>query len=252
MSLSVFSKENFKKHLLDLGLVRGDNIILHSRLVSFGLVPGGPESFYEALLEVVGESSLIVVPTYTFQLTGDDIYDPQTTSSDNMGVVSKYLRQLPNAFRSACPIHNHACVGQKAIEISLLEGDFSFGPKSDFDWMSNYDFKLVLLGCGFDIAGTQVFHTMTYFNVPYRRWIKIPRKRRNLDGTVSEISVNYFARDPGFQEDISKPLELLSERNQINIISAPSGFSYAMSLGNFRSTCFDLMDKCPNVFLKNS
>ena len=93
---------------------------------------------------------------------------------------------------------------------------------------------------------------MTFFDVPYRRWIKIPRKRRNLDGTVSEISVNYFARDPGFQEDISRPLDLLSERKQINIISAPSGFSYAMSLGNFRSTCFDLMDECPSVFLRNS
>ena len=252
MPLTVFSTENFKKHLLDLGLNKGDNVILHSRIISFGLVPGGAESFYEALIEVIGEAATVVVPTYTFQLSEIDVYDPQLTPSDNMGAVSEYIRQLPISVRSACPIHNHSSVGGMASELSLIEGNVSFGPGSDFDWMSRSDFKLVLLGCGFDIAGTQAFHCMTEFDVSYRNWIGLPRKRRNRDGEISEVLVKYFARDSGAHEDISIPRDLLTARNQIRTVSAPSGFSHAVTLKNFRSACYDLLGESPDAFLKTA
>jgi len=249
MPLTVFSAANFKKHLRDLGLDTGDNIILHSRLISFGLVPGGAESVFEALLDVVGETATIVVPTYTFYLSETDVYDPDTTPSENMGVLSEYIRQLSNSVRSACPIHNHSCVGGMASELSLIEGNVSFGPGSDFDWMSKHEFKLVLLGCGFDVAGTQAFHSMTGFDVPYRKWLSLPRKRLGFDGKISQVMVQYYARDAGKHEDISIPKKLLISRNQIKIVSAPSGFSYAMSLEHFRNACDDLLYERPDVFL---
>ena len=252
MSLTIFSTADFANHFSALGLRKGDDVILHSKLTSFALVPGGASSAYNGLREVVGNTATIVVPTYCFQLSEDDVYDPQATPSQNMGVISEYVRKLPNAVRSACPIHNHSAIGDKAAELSEIEGNVSFGPKSDFSWLSSHDFKLVLLGCGFIEAGTQVFHAMANIGVPYRGWHHLHRKRQNKNGYIEKVDVRYYARNSGEFENIKIPEQILSGKNQMTTVKAPAGFSHMMKLHDYRMVCDTLLKENPNSFLMDS
>ena len=252
MPLTRFSGDDFKNHFRALGLKKGDNVILHSKLASFGLVPSGPETAFSALRRVIGEKATIVVPTYCFHLTVDDIYDPKTTASINMGVISEYVRRLPFAYRSPCPIHNHSAVGDLAPELTLIKGDVSFGPKSDFEWLSNHDFKLVLLGCGLFEAGTQAFHAMACSGVPYRDWLNLSRKYLDRSGEVKATKVRYYSRMNQEIEDITIPKRILNDMNKIVTIKAPVGASNAMKLRDYRKVCDDLLKKNPSAFLKSS
>lgn len=250
MPLTIFSNADFVQHFRALGLQNGDDVILHSKLTSFGLVPGGASSPFDALQEVIGKKATIVVPTYCFQLSEKDIYDPMTTPSDNMGVISEYVRKLPNAVRSACPIHNHSAIGDKASQLLQIDGNVSFGPNSDFAWLATHDFKLVLLGCGFFEAGTQAFHAMASSGVPYREWRNSSRKRRNQNGSIEKIKVKYYARNNGELEDITLPKNVLLSSGKIISINAPVGSSHAMRLNDLRSVCDNLLQANPNSFLK--
>ena len=252
MPLTAFSNSDFVTHFRALGLKVGDDVILHSKLTSFGLVPGGPQAAFDALQEIIGKSATIVVPTYSFQLSQDDIYDPKTTPSDNMGVISEYVRKLPNAVRSNCPIHNHSAIGDKASQLLQIEGNVSFGPNSDFAWLETHDFKLVLLGCDFSEAGTQAFHAMASWGVPYRGWRTLCRKRRNKNGSTEKIKVYYYTRNNGELEDITVPQNALTSCGQIISIKTPAGVSHAMKLRDYRMVCDSLLQTNPSSFLKGS
>ena len=48
-----------------LGLKKGDVLIVHSSLSSFGLVDGGAEAVIDAIIETVRMEGAVVMPTYS-------------------------------------------------------------------------------------------------------------------------------------------------------------------------------------------
>ena len=47
----------------DLGLEKGDVVLVHSSYKSFGGVEGGPQTVIDALLSILGEEGTLIVPT---------------------------------------------------------------------------------------------------------------------------------------------------------------------------------------------
>ena len=53
----------------ELGLRRGATVIVHTSLSGIGWVPGGAQGVIAALLEVLGDTGTLVMPTHTGHLT---------------------------------------------------------------------------------------------------------------------------------------------------------------------------------------
>ena len=154
-----------------IGLKKGDNVIVHTSLKSFGFVCGGPQIVIEALLETVGETGTIMMPTQTWknldptagvhweepQKWWDLIrqnwpaYDKNITPTNTMGAVAEMFRKWPGAVRSDHPARSFAALGPNA-EYLVKDHDLSdiFGETSPLAKLYKLDGKVLLLGTGYD------------------------------------------------------------------------------------------------------
>jgi len=86
--------------LKELGLRRGDIVLLHSSLSSLGIVDGGADALIDAFLSVLGPEGTLAVPTF-----------------GALGVVTERLRERPDAVESCHPKARIAAIGKDAEEI---------------------------------------------------------------------------------------------------------------------------------------
>ena len=195
-----------REHLNVLKIGRGMDLAVHSRLISFGRIAGGVDAVYDCLRAAVGPDATLVFPTYTLGLASDDIYDPTETPAMGMGALSDYVRTLPDAVRTLCPMHGHIAIGPKAEDLSVCDPSRSLGPGSSFDWMHKEKFALLLLGCTAHEGATFIHHVEAMVGVPYRSWIDVPRRVRYPDGTVERMNCRYYgrARDTTSKNDLDR------------------------------------------------
>lgn len=63
------SKDDLIHKFSQLGIKRGDTLLVHASLSSLGYVVGGAEALYLALREVIGIEGTIVVPSQTVEIS---------------------------------------------------------------------------------------------------------------------------------------------------------------------------------------
>jgi len=116
-------KRDMVQGFKDLGLRDGDIVLVHSSLSSFGYVDGGADAVIDSLLEAVGESGTVMVPTLTGKSSdGKDnppVFNVRTTPCWT-GKIPETFRQRPEARRSLHPTHSVSAIGAGRGE--LLEG----------------------------------------------------------------------------------------------------------------------------------
>ena len=104
-----------------LGLHAGDVALVHSSLSSFGHVEGGAEAVIDALLETVGPTGTILMPTLTGSeaLSPDNppVFDPRR-SPCWVGRIPETFRQRPDAIRSLHATHSAAAIGREAVALT--------------------------------------------------------------------------------------------------------------------------------------
>jgi aminoglycoside 3-N-acetyltransferase len=238
---------SMKQHLAHLGIKRGDNIVVHSSLFAFGRVSFKVEQLIELFLSVIGEHGTLIVPTYTFQLTENDLYQPDSTPSEGVGVFSEKVRQYKGAYRSYCPIHNHAGIGKLSPELLKTSPNFSFGSHSDFEFMYDSNFKLILLGSDFTKSCTYLHHVEAVVNVPYRKWLKLPRKIVK-DGNEQALLCNYYARNEKIiKTDFNRLIPFLEK---LVVANAPYGKSYAIDLVDLHEKAVNFLQYDPYAFIR--
>ena len=113
----------------------------HSARRTFGHVDGGADAVVDALLEVVGSTGTLVVPTFTFahELEDDPIIDPAVDRSE-MGRITEAARLRSDAHRSLAYRHSFAAIGRRARVITEIDPALSV-----FDLRSSFG---VMLGPG--------------------------------------------------------------------------------------------------------
>jgi aminoglycoside 3-N-acetyltransferase len=229
-----FTEAMLETHLADLGITDGNNIVVHAKLLSFGLMVSKnvPEMVTNKLLNLIGSSGTLIYPSFILN-DAASVYDPLLTKTSGVGMLGEYLRNEPNTIRSLCPIHNH--VGYGELANILLESNFenSLGPNSDFDILLKNDFKLVLLGCNFNEGCTFAHHMEAVMNVDYRHWIQTKKlvNFQNNKRKVIEANVNYFARNTiNYEQDFHKLQKDLKEEDMLKVISLPYGESSIIRL----------------------
>ena len=105
-----------------MGLKAGDRAMVHSSLSSIGHVEGGAATVVQAILDVLGPTGTLMVPTFTH--SGCQYFDPQATPSLN-GAITEAARAFDGAVRSLHPTHALTAIGPDADD--LLKDDLDRG-----------------------------------------------------------------------------------------------------------------------------
>jgi aminoglycoside 3-N-acetyltransferase len=133
----------------ELGVQRGDIILVHSSFKSLGQVPGGIETVVQGLLRAIGEAGTLLMPALSWSLRPPEVFDPRLTPV-NVGAVPEYFRTRPGTLRSIHPTHSVCAVGSRAhalLDEHILDST-PCGPHSPFNRISECGGKIIMLGCG--------------------------------------------------------------------------------------------------------
>ena len=132
--MQVILKDEIIQKLKEVGLKIGDTVMVHTSLGKMGYVCGGAQAVIEALMEVVGDSGTIMMPTQSWknldpetgvhweadqkdwQLIRDNwpAYDKNLTPTNTMGAVAEMFRQVPGSVRSDHPARSVCAWGRYA------------------------------------------------------------------------------------------------------------------------------------------
>lgn len=154
------------------GLVQGQCVLVHSSLRRLGWVAGGPVAVITALLEVLGDSGTLMMPTHTADNTDPanwcappvppawwpilrehlPAYDPACTPTRDMGRIAETFRCWPGVVRSEHPIGSFAALGPAAECLTAGHTNLEemFGEQSPVARLYELDGSVLLLGVGHD------------------------------------------------------------------------------------------------------
>lgn len=158
--MSEISKETLVNDLRNLGVRRGDSVMVHSSLSRLGPVAGGSETVVDAFLETIGPDGTMVFPTFTEHLWAgklgmDDCktcrklsnYCPSNEPC-NTGIIPEMFRKRPGSLRGCHPSFSWSALGPKA---KLFTGEnykamTPCGQGNPFDRLVEEDGCIVCLG----------------------------------------------------------------------------------------------------------
>lgn len=184
--------------LRGLGLDRGDRVFVHSSLSSLGHVDGGADAVVDALLEAVGSTGLVAVPTFTRY---DEPYDPATSPSTT-GAVTEALRRRDEAVRSPHPTKSVSAIGPGAADLlATHEPPNSLGPGSPLHRLLRADGEILLVGV--DQTANSALHVAERLaDVPYRD--QTATTETLVGGEQTTVEVNRVHCSRGFE--VTRPL----------------------------------------------
>jgi len=155
----------------DWELPKGSNVVFHSSMKSLGgHVEGGPDTIINAMLDVWGPDSNIMVPTFTYSLEiWPDCcpYERKVSPSRN-GVITESFWHRSDALRNNHPTHSVAAIGPQKEELIVQENESSpLGIGCPFHRIMNWDGWIIMIGC--DHTSNSFIHTCEIMaNVPYK------------------------------------------------------------------------------------
>jgi aminoglycoside 3-N-acetyltransferase len=129
----------------ELGLARGDAVLVYSSSKSFGGVEEGPQTVVNALLEVLDAKGTLVMPTFTpsfceqYNKTGKGYFDRLNTSQ--MGILTEMVRKMPEPKRSVNSIYSVAVFRRLAESLSSRSDKNVFSRESIFGKLYDLDGK---------------------------------------------------------------------------------------------------------------
>jgi len=154
------------------GIVKGDTVFSHVDIRNLGI----PKEYFDgktavdvildAMLDVIGSEGTFLVPTYSYSLCSNEIYDPQKTPS-KVGAFGDKFRQLKGVKRSCDPIFSVAGIGPKVEELfSNLPND-CLGKDCIYGRLLRIDAKVCNIGLDLFFI-TPIHHFEQIIGVPYR------------------------------------------------------------------------------------
>lgn len=132
--------------LTNLGVRPGGVLLVHTSFRAVGPVAGGPLGLVAALVAALGPDGTLVMPTMT---DGEDVFDPRTTPTIDMGITAELFWRQPGVVRSTHPGASFAALGPHAAAI-CAEQPLSppHGPDSPVGRVHALGGQVLLLGVG--------------------------------------------------------------------------------------------------------
>ena len=135
-----------------LGVKRGDLLLIHASYKSMGEIIGGAKTFFDAVLDYLGEDGTLVMPSLSYDRVGADspCFNLYETPSC-VGYLSEYFRtNVGGAVRSLHATHSCVAKGKLQSEIILNheKDETPVGKNSPFTKVYKYNGKVLFIGCG--------------------------------------------------------------------------------------------------------
>jgi aminoglycoside N3'-acetyltransferase len=166
MNPSAFTPGELAAALLDLGVVPGGVLLVHTSFSRVGPVEGGPHGFVAALRMALGPAGTLVMPSMSDD--DDRPFDPAKTPCAGMGIVADTFWRLPGVRRSDSP-HAFAAIGPNSAAITAAHPpDLPHGLNSPVGRVYELDGQILLVGIGHD-ANTTIHLAESMAGVRYRR-----------------------------------------------------------------------------------
>ena len=151
--------EQLAADLCNIGVGTGDTLALAVNLRNLGPVRGGPEALIDVLLDAVGPSGTLMIPTYTktYPLSDLDpripehIFDVMSTRSYT-GIVAERMRNRRGAVRSRHPSNSIAAIGSKAVDLTRNH-DETAGAYTPFTTLADLGGRFLGIGMGNHLVG---------------------------------------------------------------------------------------------------
>ena len=98
--MTTVNKDAIIKSLQELGIQKGDMVIVHSSFKSMGYVEGGAETVISAFLDVIGAEGTLVFPTLV-QKDFENAYETwHMDKPSDVGYLTEYFRKREGSLRS--------------------------------------------------------------------------------------------------------------------------------------------------------
>ncbi len=162
--------ETVKRDLINLGIQKGDIVLVHSSMSKIGWVCGDELTIVQALLDVVGEEGTIVMPAHTSGNSNPDDwahppvpdnwreeirrtmpgYNSKNVPTRGMGKIAECFRNYDGTVRSNHPQVSFCANGKYKYEITEKHDlSYALGMNTPLGKLYELDAKVLLLGVGY-------------------------------------------------------------------------------------------------------
>ena len=186
------SRLDLAESLLQLGLHRGDTVLIHAAYSTLEPVEGGPLGVLDTLLDVIGPDGTLIVPTFTLDFCQTGLFDLSAPSP--LGIITEMARTDPRFTRTLHPIYSFAIAGRLRGASAAVCSFTAAGADSLFAWLAPLDAIQLLLGVPWS-ATTYFHHAEEVCGAPYR-FAKMFSGRR-VRGAEEHLPADAYCRFPG-------------------------------------------------------
>jgi len=248
------AQKDIEKALAEVGLKKGDTIMVHSDIGSFGKLATFDKNFLlqslvNSLKRIVGKNGTIIMPTFTYSFNKNKPYDIKSTKS-TVGTLTEYFRKQKDVSRTAHPTHSAAVWG-KHKKYLLDIGKGTFNKSSIFGKLHKINGKFVSLGVPLHMSCTFIHYIEHMHKVPYRYMKKIKGKIIT-DGRKYEDEISFDNRYAIFFSSFLKFEEYLIKKKLLKEVKVgKSTISMIESDILFKEGC-RLLNQDIYFFVKNN
>ena len=197
-SLLSYDGAGLVRALADLGIRRGDVLMVHATWNPNNGFRGNPAELVAALQDAVGREGVLAMTTMTYvnETSADFLARGKPMdvrrSASRMGLLTEVFRRSPDVRRSFSPTHPVCAWGDRADE--FLAGHettpFSFGPDSPYGKLVAWRGKLLGIDTGFDtFTFTHHLEHRIRDSLPFPFYDAAPRPGVTIDETGKRHSV---------------------------------------------------------------
>ena len=264
----ITSKENLLELFTNLGIEKGDDVMIHSSMKTLGNLINGPFDVIDALIETIDiKEGTILMPAHSGQLSDPsewnnpplpaeqvDIaknamepFNKRTTPVRGRGIVAETFLSYPQIRRSHHPLNSVSALGIRS-KFYTTDHDFDEPESLDSPVGKLYQRQGKVVGIGVSVNSFTAIHLAEYIsNVSY-----LSTNNPNVL-YVREQGVNIFRRIkkyPGASDNFKTLLPILRENKLINEISFRSSIMTCISIQPVIDCILEILKMDPNFLIK--
>lgn len=229
--------------LMRAKITRGDVLMIHGDAIVATQMHAKKslDNLYSQILDYLGPTGTLVIPTFSYSFTSNKNYDVETTPS-SLGEFSEYFRRRYPKFRSKNPIFSVSAVGYHGADFRDSDYLDCFGEESSFGLIDKLNGKLMNLGCKFDL--TFAHYVEQIYGVSYR-YFKYFSGYISSQDLIEHSTTRYYVgkNTINYQLHFQKIREALIADEKLCITPFGRIASYTVSSADFKNHALNLLSK---------
>ena len=258
--MSNYDGSELLEGLYELGIEKGDTLYVTGNLSLLGRFSAPNkkktlERYFSILLEAVGPTGTIMMPTFTFYLCNTETPFSLVESPCETGVLPEFVRHLPRAVRSMHPFSSFVAYGANAEFLCTDNTSYVYGPFSPFDRLLQLNGKNISIGMKPERTCSIVHHVEQMMSVPYRYVKEFNHPIKEAGGNISMRNYYLYClyRDLGVSRDRNqKIMKSFVSKYPMRQVSVGKGSIYAYSCRDFFDNTSFLMKNDPYIWLEET